>query len=202
MNSPIDPAHQVHGRRDQRTIFRKRLAGIRRKFGARGDVRRGITELDRIDVRRPALVDERIAYCLPGCAVLEMRVASAVDHRGVGTGAGIEACHHRGGQRAPHHLDDAPPDHAHFLVGGQNRELVDGVAEVVDPLDMTGWRRLDHQFVRSHGLAREGSRSDARHVLRGRHAARMNVARLVLDAIYGRGHTPIVARGTSCTWLK
>ena len=54
----------------------------------------------------------------------------------------------------------------------------------------------------SHTLTRQRPGRQVRQVLRRRDAARMDVARLVLNAISGGCHMPTVARGASSTWLK
>ena len=60
---------------------------------------------------------------------------------------------------------------------------------------MAGRRRLNREIVPAHALTRQRAGRQVRHVLRCRHAALVDVARLVLDAIQAVTHKPTVARG-------
>jgi hypothetical protein len=161
----MDAVHKVDRRCHKRSARRKTRTGVVLERVVVADERRRMPVLGIGMSRAPAL------------EVLEL-----LDLFPRRTGLGIDLL------TACPHVDHAATDHPHLGVRRQDRELVQGVAEVVDPLDHLVGRWFDGQIVFLQRLARRRPRLETGDMPRRRSAPRVEIPRLVFNPVQDSWH--------------
>ena len=162
VNSRVDAVHQVDRRREQRPAGRERRRARSRRAPGRSP---------------------RRATRSVNCAASLGRRAAAVDAARRGPPP-RRARRERSARPVARHRDDAAARPRSSVCGVSIVNWSTRVAEVVDALRL-GWPGAGSiaSSCAAHALARQRARRQVRDVLRRRHAAGVDVAGLVLDAV-------------------